>query len=84
MAALNEQLSSLSDFRVVAWNACGVKQKINKLSVFLGEFHVDVLLISETWLRPYDRLSLISYRVYRSDRLVGRHDGPLTPLYAII
>lgn len=61
--------------RVVAWNACGIKRKIDEVLQFLRDGSVDVLFISETWLRPGDRLTFPNFRVYRSDRLVGRNGG---------
>ncbi|KAK9659686.1 hypothetical protein QE152_g41642, partial [Popillia japonica] len=33
------------------------------------------MLLSETWLRPGNKLSIINYFTYRADRLTGRGGG---------
>lgn len=42
---------------------------------FIEEQNLDALLISETWLRPWNKLTIPNYYTYCSDRLTGRNGG---------
>lgn len=61
--------------RMFAWNACSVKLKSLELSAAISTYKLDMILISETWLRPGDRFRLPNFVVHRSDRLIGRCGG---------
>lgn len=73
MSTLINQL--VQQTSIAAWNACGVAGKREELRIFIEEQHLDILLISETWLRPANKLTIPNYHTYRSDRLTGRNGG---------
>ena len=53
--------------RVVHWNARGLLRDSGLLRTFLADHMVDVMLISETHLKPSYRLRIPNYLVYRRD-----------------
>lgn len=55
----------------MACNANGLREKKDEVAQLLLDDLLDELFISETWLRPGDRLSLLNYCIYRSDRPIG-------------
>lgn len=57
---------------IAAWNADNIKLKKHELQQFLSENKIDIMLISETWLRAGDKLNYANYTTYREDR----KDGP--------
>jgi hypothetical protein len=58
---------------ILAWNARGLKNKIDELESAIGEYCVDIVLISETFLKPHIRINLPNFNCYREDR--EQHGG---------
>ena len=61
--------------RILAWNANGVRAKILELRELLCRLKIDIALISESHLKPNQRVSVPNYLQYRTDRLDGRGGG---------
>jgi endonuclease/exonuclease/phosphatase family metal-dependent hydrolase len=57
--------------RSLAWNSRSVKNKLSQLSQFLDHNEVDLIFLSETWLKENDIFYLPFYDCYRSDREYG-------------
>ena len=55
---------------LVAWNVNGVAGRRAELACFASEYDADVVLLSETHLRPQHRFNLPAYATYRTDRPV--------------
>ena len=64
-----------NQLNIIAWNANGLKPKIQEFREFLPRLGVDVALISETHLKPGHRVGVSNYCVYRNDRETGRGGG---------
>lgn len=58
---------------ISAWNADNIKPKKNEVQNFLADYEIDIMLLSETWLRAGDNLKFANYITYREDR----QDGPV-------
>lgn len=65
----------LSQLRIAAWNACGIKGKREELKQFMSNQNRKVMLIGEAWLRPGDTLTVPNFFTYRVDRLTGGNGG---------
>jgi Reverse transcriptase (RNA-dependent DNA polymerase)/Endonuclease-reverse transcriptase len=50
------------------WNAQSIRSKINEVTNFLQSKHIDICLISETWLKQDESCSVKNYTLYRKDR----------------
>jgi hypothetical protein len=61
--------------KVVALNANSIARQRYKLSKQLQELHVDVALLSETFLKPLERFFIQNYHIYRVDPIAGRIGG---------
>lgn len=61
--------------QVVVWNANGLRHKRNDLERFATDVQADILLISETHLRPADNPKLRNFVLYRNDRQNGGGGG---------
>ncbi|KAG5669630.1 hypothetical protein PVAND_017515 [Polypedilum vanderplanki] len=57
--------------KTAIWNAHSVCNKINELSVFLNDYNIDLILLSETWTNVNSRVDIIGYNYYRVDRVHG-------------
>lgn len=53
----------------VIWNAQSIRKKSNELTNFLNSNQIHICLLSETWLKQSDILSMQNYIVYRNDRI---------------
>lgn len=55
----NSQLQSANApfIKIMAWNANGISKKVLELRAAIDFYEVDLVLLSETWLRPGDTLS---------------------------
>ena len=53
---------------IILWNTTSVKTKILELHNFLLRHHIDIALITETWLTPTDTIRLQGYEIIRRDR----------------
>ena len=66
-----EGLNSLKGFKVVHFNVRSLPKKIDQLRVLFQGSNIDVITVSETWLRPSLNSKLYEldgYTLYRSDR----------------
>jgi hypothetical protein len=61
--------------KVIAFNANGITRQHYELIKQLQELHIDVALLSETYLKPHERYFIPNYRVYRTDYFPGRKGG---------
>lgn len=62
---------------IMAYNACGVKRQREELIQFLQEHKVDILLISESNLKPHMDFTLPNRTIYRQDRIGMKGGGVL-------
>lgn len=62
---------------MVNWNANGLRQKELELLEFVREHQADVVLISETHLKPPIVTRVSGYTIYRSDRKSALEETPL-------
>lgn len=56
--------------RIIFWNAKSISNKIIELEYFLNQNKIDIICISETWLKQYQNISIQNYTVYRKDRSI--------------
>jgi exonuclease III len=61
--------------KVVAFNANGISRQSYELSKQLKTLRIDVVLLSETHLKPQERFSIRNYHIYRNDRHPGVKGG---------
>ena len=61
--------------RVCFWNANGILNKILELDDFIAQHEIDIILISETHLRPANNFKRPNFHTYRNDRLDGHGGG---------
>lgn len=61
--------NKIENFKLLNWNANGVKRQENELRYFLKVHDIDVACISETHLKQGERFSIPNYLSYRSDRI---------------
>lgn len=60
--------------RILQWNICGIKKKIPEISKRCSEF--DILIFSETLLRPQDICNIYGFDCIRQDRSApGKRGG---------
>ncbi|KAF7282598.1 hypothetical protein GWI33_002318 [Rhynchophorus ferrugineus] len=60
---------------LMTWNANSLRGKQAELEDVMTFYHVDIVLIQETFLKPSHRLSFEHFFVYRNDRTPGRGGG---------
>lgn len=53
---------------ICIWNAHSVKNKKHEVIHFLDKYNIDILLISETYLKPDIAFHIPHYLIYRADR----------------
>lgn len=53
---------------IIYWNAQSIKNKILETSQFLYDNNIDIILLSETWLKQHHNTSIKNYKFYRKDR----------------
>ncbi|CAG5100587.1 Similar to jockey\pol: RNA-directed DNA polymerase from mobile element jockey (Drosophila funebris) [Cotesia congregata] len=63
-----DQSNKRKSINIVQWNA-------NKLTAFLSEFNVDILLVSETKLKTSNKCHIKNYACYRKDRPTNTASG---------
>jgi hypothetical protein len=62
--------------KVIAFNANGFWMQCYEVSKQLQGLFIDVALLSETHLKPHERLFLPNYHFYRNDRFPARKGNP--------
>jgi exonuclease III len=55
----------------ISWNCQSIKPKLNELALFLICHNIDIVLLSETWLKPEIKFSISGFDCYRCDRSTG-------------
>jgi exonuclease III len=61
--------------KTIAFNANGIRRQRYELSKQLQDLHIDVALLLETHLKPYERFHIPNYHFYRTDRFPERKGG---------
>jgi hypothetical protein len=56
--------------------ALGIWRQRYELSKQMQDLHIDVALLSETHLKPYERFFIPNYHFYLTDRFPGRKGIP--------
>lgn len=59
----------------MTWNANGVQRDKYLLPTFLQQHDIDILLITETHLKPNQRFHISKYITYRTDGPNAPHGG---------
>lgn len=69
--------TNINNIKVVFWNAQSIcnKDKIFEFFNFLNEEHIDVGIVTETWLKYKNKLYDDKYVCYRVDRVDESHGG---------
>jgi hypothetical protein len=62
--------------KVLAFNANGIGRQRYELSKQLQELRIDVALLSETHLKPYEKFFIPNYR-FRTGSRAGKSELPL-------
>lgn len=62
-------MTNRKSLNTVVWNAQSIRKKSYETSNFLNTNDIKLCLITETWLRQRDSLSLPNYIIYRNDRI---------------
>jgi exonuclease III len=61
--------------KIIAFNANGIWRQRYDLSKQLQGLHIDVALLSETYLKPHERFYIPNYHFYYTDCFPGRKGG---------
>ena len=64
-----------SSFRIATWNAHSVYNKRLEMEALLHTQGLDILCVTESWLRPGDVWEVPSFMSYRSNRPEGQGGG---------
>jgi hypothetical protein len=67
--------SSEPELRLVSWNARGIRNKSGEVELLLDELSIDILLVSETFLKQTDKIRINGFTCYREDRIDKRGGG---------
>lgn len=62
-------------FRLVHFNADGIKKRKQELINFQSVNQIAKRLITETFLKPNGKLNIPNFKTYRSDRHTGPKEG---------
>lgn len=58
-------------YKIFAWNSCSILAKKHEFSSFLSKNQYDIILLSETFLKPNFKIQFVDYNLYRLDRIRG-------------
>lgn len=61
--------------KIAYWNANSVQNKHLEIVDFVNKYTIDILLISETYLKSHLNFYIPNYKVYRLDRFAGTKGG---------
>lgn len=53
---------------ILLWNSTSIKNKIHELTLFLENYSILIAVLTETWLKPSDSLSIPNYAIVRKYR----------------
>ena len=62
-------MSANNDLKISTWNARSVKNKKHEVINFIEKHNIDILLITETFLKPHIAFHIPNFLIYRNDRL---------------
>uniref|UniRef100_A0A1Y1LWU6 Endonuclease/exonuclease/phosphatase domain-containing protein n=1 Tax=Photinus pyralis TaxID=7054 RepID=A0A1Y1LWU6_PHOPY len=65
---MDHKINTISQIKILNWNANGIKKQLNLLKCFLTRHSIDIACISETHLGHSEKLKISGYRIYRTDR----------------
>lgn len=68
-------MGSKTHINITYWNVQGIHNKKNELKIYMKERSVDVMLLGETFLKPYASLKIPNYITYRTDRKAKQGGG---------
>ena len=60
-------ISPLRSVKIAFWNANSIRDKKSELEIFIAQHNIDILLLSETKLCPFDRFAISNYTCIRTD-----------------
>lgn len=60
--------NQISELNILQWNCRSVQEKIGSLCALIDLYHVDVVLLSETFLSPEKVLKINGFNIIRKDR----------------
>ena len=66
-----DELSAVKGLKMVHWNVRSMPKKIDQMRALVADSPIDILTISESWLKPHLHTNLISisgFDVFRQDR----------------
>ena len=66
-----EDLGAEKGFKLIHWNVRSLLKKIDQMRAVLADSPLDIITISESWLKPHLHTGLISiqgFEVLRQDR----------------
>ena len=62
-------LSNAKGFKIVHLNVCSIVKKIDQLRLLLADSKIDILTVSETWMRPHIHTELVDIQGCSASRL---------------
>ena len=60
---------SKKDIKLMTWNSRGIRNKTGELELLISEYKIDIVLITETYLKPHINAYLPNFACLRRDRL---------------
>ena len=66
---------SITKLRCMNWNANGIRRQYNEFINFIAKNNIDLAVVTETHLKPIDKLNETRYTMYRLDRLHSAKGG---------
>lgn len=66
---------------ILLWNATSIKNKVHELTFFPEKFSIPPAILTETWLKPIDSLSIPNYTSIRKDRPIDQGGGVATLIH---
>lgn len=67
-----KKLTEMKGFKIVHMNCCSIVNKMDQIRSFIAyESQIDILCLTETWLKPYHDscfFQIDGYTLYRFDR----------------
>jgi len=72
---LHELPMNSPEFKIIAWNACGIRNKISDIKILITERNPDLILIQETHLNPNVHLQVSGFYCHRTDRPLTENSG---------
>lgn len=61
--------SSKKKLNLLTWNSRGIRHKTGELELLISEYKIDIVIVTETYLKPHVKISLPNFVCLRRDRL---------------